>query len=181
MVSRTGDDTLRVVCCAFVRLCVVCVVGVQCVGVGVCVGCVRWCWCWCVTLTLPPTHPSLRVYVQNAPVCTFKTSPCVPAPRPQVLPHAGVVPGTHGDVLNVHTGFSACHTTPHAHTTTTTTYTTQHSNNTQHHTERETEKEDRERERSQDESGETQDKTKEKREEREDERGKMKEKREERR
>ena len=33
---------------------------------------------------------------KNASVCTFKTSPCVPAPRPHVLPHAGVVP--------VHTG-----------------------------------------------------------------------------
>ena len=32
MVRRTGDDTLRVLCCV---LCVVCVVGVQCVGVGV--------------------------------------------------------------------------------------------------------------------------------------------------
>ena len=32
LVSRTGDATLRVLCCV---LCVVCVVGVQCVGVGV--------------------------------------------------------------------------------------------------------------------------------------------------
>ena len=35
LVSRIGDDTLRVLCC---MLCDVCVVGVQCVGVGVCVG-----------------------------------------------------------------------------------------------------------------------------------------------
>ena len=42
--------------------------------------CVVWC-VWC-----------LRVYVQNASVCRFKTSPCVPAPRPHVLPHAGLVP-----------------------------------------------------------------------------------------
>ena len=35
LVSRTGDDTLRVLCCV---LFVVCVVGVQSVGVGVCVG-----------------------------------------------------------------------------------------------------------------------------------------------
>ena len=30
--SRTGDDTSRVLCCV---LCVVCVVGVKCMGVGV--------------------------------------------------------------------------------------------------------------------------------------------------
>ena len=47
--------------------------------------CVVWCVVWC-----------LRVYVQNASVCRFKTSPCVPAPRAHMLPHAGVVP--------VHTG-----------------------------------------------------------------------------
>ena len=35
LVSRTGDDTLRVLCCV---LCVVCVVGMQCVGVVVVVG-----------------------------------------------------------------------------------------------------------------------------------------------
>ena len=47
------------------------------------------------------------------PVCTLKTSPCVPAPHPHVF--------THVDVLNVHTetfwmytrGFSACHSTHH--------------------------------------------------------------------
>ena len=33
LVSRTGDDTLRVLCCVLCvcALCVVCVVGVQCV------------------------------------------------------------------------------------------------------------------------------------------------------
>ena len=40
---------------------------------------------------------------EKTSVCRFKTSPCVPAPRAHVLPHAGVVPGTHGDVLNLHT------------------------------------------------------------------------------
>ena len=37
LVSRTDDATLRVLCCVLcVRsLCVVCVVGVQCVGAGV--------------------------------------------------------------------------------------------------------------------------------------------------
>ena len=62
---------LRVVCCG---VCVVLWCVVMC-------GCVVWC-------------PS--VYVQNASVCRSKTSPCVPAPRAHVLPHAGVVP--------VHTG-----------------------------------------------------------------------------
>ena len=69
MVSRTADDTLRVLCGV---LCVVCVVGVQCVGVGVCV---CWCWCWCVTLTLSSRHLSpcvrskrfSRVFIQNVP------------------------------------------------------------------------------------------------------------------
>ena len=37
-------------------------------------------------------------------VCTFKTSPFVPAPRPHVVTLAGVGAGTHGGVLNVHTG-----------------------------------------------------------------------------
>ena len=37
-------------------------------------------------------------------VCRFKTSPCVPAPRAHVLPHAGVVPVYTGNVLNAHTG-----------------------------------------------------------------------------
>ena len=88
LVSRTGDDTLRVLCCV---LCVVCLVGVQCVGVGVCV---CWCWCWFVTLTSPPspslplpptharTHPPLSPCVRskrhpcahsNVPVCTGTT------------------------------------------------------------------------------------------------------------
>ena len=35
---------------------------------------------------LPP-----RVYVQNVSVCTFKTSPCVPAPRAHVSTHVRVV------------------------------------------------------------------------------------------
>ena len=77
LVSRTGDDSLRVVCCVLcvcafcvVRLCVVrcvcarcvCVVGVQRVGVGVCVVLVLVCH------TDPvPSSPSPRVYVQNVP------------------------------------------------------------------------------------------------------------------
>ena len=34
---------------------------------------------------------ALRVCIQNACVCTFKTSPCVPPPRAHVLPHVRVV------------------------------------------------------------------------------------------
>ena len=62
-------------------------------------------WCgvvWCGTL--------------KTPVCTFKTSPCVPAPRPHVVTRAGVVPAHTGTflnvhkegVLNVHTGRGVC-------------------------------------------------------------------------
>ena len=38
-----------------------------------------------------PLSPA-RVSVQNVPMCTFKTSPCVPAPRPHVETHVRVVP-----------------------------------------------------------------------------------------
>ena len=45
-----------------------------------------WSWCvravWCSTL--------------KTPVCTFKTSPCVPAPHPHVVTLAGVVPAHTG-------------------------------------------------------------------------------------
>ena len=61
-----------------------------------------------------PSHP--RVYIQSFPVCTGTT--------PASVTTCGRGAGTHGEVLNIHTGFSACHTTPHAHTATTTTYTT---------------------------------------------------------
>ena len=50
---------------------------------------------------LPP-----RVWIQNVPVCTFKTSPCFNT----CVRGAG----THGDVLNLHTEvFSACQAAPH--------------------------------------------------------------------
>ena len=63
-----------VVAAAVVVVCVVVYV-VVCV---VCVVCVVWC------------------DILEKPVCTFKTSPCVPAPRPHVVTLAGVMP--------VHTG-----------------------------------------------------------------------------
>ena len=49
LVSRTGDDTLRVLCGVFV-VCLRCVWCVWCVCV----------WCWGVTLTPPPPSPSQR-------------------------------------------------------------------------------------------------------------------------
>ena len=61
-----------------------------------------WSWSvrvvWCCTL-------------KKKTVCTFKTSPCVPAPRPHVVTLAGVVPVHTGGVLNVHTerGVSSNH------------------------------------------------------------------------
>ena len=100
LVNSTGDNTLRVLCCA---LFVVCVVGVQCVGVLV-----------LVLVLVLVCHADLHLHpLHTTPLtmCTCKTSPCVPAPRPQVLPLAGVVPVHTGTFWN--TGFSACHTTPH--------------------------------------------------------------------
>ena len=62
-------------------------VAVWFVGVVVCrCGCGCGCGVLCGTL--------------KTPVCTFKTSPCVPAPRPCQKKWTC---GTHGDVLNVHT------------------------------------------------------------------------------
>ena len=93
-------------------------------------------------------------------MCTFKTSPCAPAPRAHVEKHVDVVPVHTGTFWNVHTGacrnphtgffhgfFSVSHTkhtTTTNNTTTTTTHTTQHT--TSHgDRQRETEKEGRER------------------------------------
>ena len=51
-------------------------------------------WSWCVRAVWCGTLKTL--------VCTFKTSPCVPAPRPHVVTLAGRGASTHGDVMNVH-------------------------------------------------------------------------------
>ena len=72
--------------------------------------------------------------MKNVTVCTFKTSPCIPAPRAHMLKHVcawcrytrGRFERTHGDVLRGHT---APHTTPH------------HADTPKHHTETETETE----------------------------------------
>ena len=95
---------LCVLCCVCLVVCVVCVVcvvvvcGVWCVLCCVCV-CGVW---WCLVCGVARR--------KKTSVCRFKTSPCVPAPRAHVLPHAGVVLVHTGDVLNLHTEvFSACH------------------------------------------------------------------------
>ena len=40
-------------------------------------------------------------HAEKPAVCTFKTSPCVRAPRPHVVTTCGLGAGTHGDVLRV--------------------------------------------------------------------------------
>ena len=94
-----------------------------------------------------------RVYIQNAPVCTFKTVPCVVS-KTSVLCDTGVLTAhtegrsesTRGSVLNVHTGaffsvqegMSRTHTATATATPTTTRtaqpqHITQQHNTTQHH------------------------------------------------
>ena len=72
--------------------------------VGVCGVCgvygvvVVW-WCggvWCVVCGVA------RLGTQKKPPCGFKTSPCVPAPRANVLPHLRVVP-VHTGTFRVYT------------------------------------------------------------------------------
>ena len=84
--------------------------------------------------------------MKNVPVCTFKTSPCMPAPRAHMLKHVcawcrhtrGRFERTHRDVLSGHTEFrSVSHTnTPHhtAHTHTTPQHKTQLNTTPQHNT-----------------------------------------------
>ena len=78
------------------RLCVfVCVF--LCVCVCLCVFvCVCVFVCSCVLEHAEKHEKKNRVYVQNASVCTFKPSPCMPAPRAHVFQHVRVV--------QVHTG-----------------------------------------------------------------------------
>ena len=83
--------------------------------------------------------------MKNVPVCTFKTSPFVPAPRAHMFQHVcawcrykrGRFERTHGDVLSGHTEFrSVSHTNTHTLTHTTQHITTQHITTTTHHGER---------------------------------------------
>ena len=68
---------------------------------------------------------SIVLPMKNVSVCTFKTSPCVPAPRAHMFQHVcawcqytrGRFERTHGDVLSGHTGFSRCHPTHTQHNT----------------------------------------------------------------
>ena len=104
--------TCGVVCCVYM-----CGVGGACggaCGVVWCVGCVvlvvRGGACGVVCgETWHAENP--RVYVQNASVCTVRTSPCVPATGPHVLDIRACCrytrrrpDRTHGGVLDVHTG-----------------------------------------------------------------------------
>ena len=84
----------------------------MCVSVVVCVGVHGVCSdVWCVVLCVLRNACALkrpRLYVQNAPVCAFKTSAC--------LKHAVFSEGAHGTVLNVQTGTrtpTPSHTTHH--------------------------------------------------------------------
>ena len=71
-----------------------------CVLVLVCV-CVSVCVVWCGVCRVVWHAENPRVPIQNASVCTFKTSPCMPATRRTCF--STCARGTHGDVLNVHT------------------------------------------------------------------------------
>ena len=109
-----------VVCCAFVR-CALCVLSVCNVLVLVCHADPS-------PLPLGTTH-SPRMYVQNASPFAHSKRPCVYRHYARKCYHMrawcrytqGRFECTHGE--GGEEGFSACHTTPHAHTTTTTTYT----------------------------------------------------------
>ena len=49
---------------------------------------VLWCVCVVCSVVCVVWHAeNPRVSIQNVPVCTFKTSPCVPAPRAHVETH----------------------------------------------------------------------------------------------
>ena len=106
----------------------------MCVVVRVCA--LSWC-CGGVVCPFKTT-----VSIQNVPVCTFRTSPCVPAPRAHVFQHARVLPAhteafltyTRARFESAHGGFEWTHHTATAprqrtHTTTHTTH-----QNTQHTT-----------------------------------------------
>ncbi len=91
-----------------------------------------------------------RVSIQNVPVCTFKTSPCVPAPRAHVETHVRVMPATRGRFGRTYGVFTVPHNTNHTthHTAHTPQHKTRHNTSTrpQHHMEIERDR-DRERQR----------------------------------
>ena len=119
---------------------------------------------------LKKCQKSLISPMKHVSVCTFKTSPCVPAPRAHVLKHVrawcrykrGRFERTHGDVLSGHTEFFSVSHTTHHNTRHNTTTRPQHHTETETVTDRdrqrrqrqtETEKEDRDRERKKTETG----------------------------
>ena len=86
--------------------------------------------------------------MKHVSVCTFKTSPCVPAPRAHMLKHVcawcrytrGRFERTHGDVLSGH-GVSNLVTNDTPHRTHTQHTTTQHNTTTTPHGDRERQRE----------------------------------------
>ena len=89
------------------------------------------------------TYLAPRVSIQNVPVCTFKTSLCVPAPHPHVFTHVDVLSVLTDRFERAHEGFPACvtsHTTPHhtAHTHTHHNHNNNHSHTQQRQRQRHT-------------------------------------------
>ena len=99
-----------------------------------------WVVSWLAELTVTPLPspsfpPLSRVSVSKTSVCRFKTSPCVPAPRPHVVTHVRVVP-VHTGTFWIYTRrfflrAKPRHTPHHTHTQHNT---TQHKTHHTHHT-----------------------------------------------
>ena len=79
-----------------------------CLSLSLCLSVSVWCCVLCCVLCCVVLYCVCGVvcgaagHAENASVCRFKTSPCVPAPRGCVTT-CGRGVGTHGDVLNLHT------------------------------------------------------------------------------
>ena len=88
--------------CLRVVVCGVCVVwcAVSCGLCAVCCAC--WCGCCCCVVLCGGVW-CVVWHAEKTSMCRFKTSPCVPAPRPHVSKHAGVVAVHTGTFLNLHT------------------------------------------------------------------------------
>ena len=81
-------------------LCLSVSVSVWCCVLWCCVLCCVVLCVWCGVVCGAAWH------AEKTSACTFKTYPCVPAPCPHALPHAGVVgrfESTHGGFLDGHT------------------------------------------------------------------------------
>ena len=86
-------------CVLSLLLCRWCVL-LLCLVVCCAVCCVVLCCVCCVCAVVVVVWCETR----KNPVCTFKASPCVPTTRLHMVNTCGRVAGTHGDVLNAHTG-----------------------------------------------------------------------------